>query len=93
MDVCVLPSLTESFCKARLDAFLCGVPVITTAVGFGREIIGEDGERGWIVTSSDAQALAAVLKRTTHLPKIGHLSAHAAGNTPSVSPWRSGQNH
>ena len=46
MDMCVLPSLTESFCKARLDAFLCGVPVITTGVGFGREIIGEDGERG-----------------------------------------------
>jgi glycosyltransferase involved in cell wall biosynthesis len=32
-DVCVLPSLSEGFCKARLDAMLCGVPVITTDVG------------------------------------------------------------
>jgi glycosyltransferase involved in cell wall biosynthesis len=62
-DVCVLPSLTESFCKARLDAMLCGVPVVTTEVGFGREIVGADGERGWIVPPGDDQALAAVLAR------------------------------
>jgi hypothetical protein len=47
MDLCVLPSLTESFCKARLDAMLCGVTVLTTPVGFGED--------------SDAEALAARL--------------------------------
>jgi glycosyltransferase involved in cell wall biosynthesis len=57
-DVCVLPSLSESFCKARLDAMLCGVPVITTPVGFGREIVAEDGERGWIVPAHDPSHLA-----------------------------------
>jgi glycosyltransferase involved in cell wall biosynthesis len=62
-DVCVLPSLTESFCKARLDAMLCGVPVITTEVGFGKEIVGQDGERGWLVKSGEAEAIAGALQR------------------------------
>lgn len=61
-DVCVLPSLTEGFPKARLDAMICGVPVVTTEVGFGREIVGGDGERGWLVPASDANALAGVLR-------------------------------
>lgn len=62
MDVCVLPSLTESFCKARLDAMLCGVPVLTTPVGFGRDIVGQDGQRGWIVPAADPRAIADVLQ-------------------------------
>jgi glycosyltransferase involved in cell wall biosynthesis len=62
-DVCVLPSLTEGFCKARLDAMLCGVPVITTDVGFGREIVGSDGERGWVVPPGDVPALVTALRR------------------------------
>lgn len=61
MDICVLPSLTESFGKARLDALLCGVPVITTNVGFANEIVGSDEERGWLVARSDARDLANTL--------------------------------
>jgi glycosyltransferase involved in cell wall biosynthesis len=68
-DVCVLPSLTESFCKARLDAMLCGLPVVTTPVGFGREIAGPDGERGWIVPAADAAALADALHRIATEPR------------------------
>jgi hypothetical protein len=62
-DVCVLPSLTESFCKARLDAMLCGVPTITTPVGFGAELVGGSGERGWLVPCADPGAIAAVVGR------------------------------
>ncbi len=73
-DLCVLPSLSESFCKARLDAMLCGVPVLTTEVGFGRMLIGQDGERGWIVPSGDgaavAAALAGILKSPSEWPAI-----------------------
>ncbi len=68
MDASVLPSLTEGFPKARLDAMLCGVPVITTDVGFGRETIGSDGERGWVVPTGDASALAAVVRRVVTEP-------------------------
>jgi glycosyltransferase involved in cell wall biosynthesis len=67
VDVCVLPSLTESFCKARLDAMLCGVPVITTPVGFGREIVG-DGERGWIVPAANSDALTQLIERILDQP-------------------------
>jgi glycosyltransferase involved in cell wall biosynthesis len=67
-DVCVLPSLTESFCKARLDAMLCGVPVVTTPVGFGEEIVGAGGERGWIVPAADPAALASTLTRIARDP-------------------------
>jgi glycosyltransferase involved in cell wall biosynthesis len=73
-DVCVLPSLSESYCKARLDAMLCGVPVITTQAGFGREIVGAEGERGWVVPCGDVSALAAaiqnVLDRAPDYPAI-----------------------
>lgn len=63
VDVCVLPSLTEGFCKARLDAMLCGVPVLTTDVGFGREIVGAAGERGWVVPPGDVAALGSAIRR------------------------------
>jgi glycosyltransferase involved in cell wall biosynthesis len=69
MDVCVLPSLTESFCKARLDAMLCGVPIVTTAVGFGRDIAGSDGERGWIVAAANVPALAETLMKIATEPR------------------------
>lgn len=68
-DVCVLPSLSESFCKARVDAMLCGTPVLTTEVGFGEELVGAGGDRGWIVKSGDAAALADTLARLVVEPR------------------------
>jgi len=68
-DVCVLPSLSESFCKARVDAMLCGTPVLTTEVGFGRELVGADSERGWLVTSGDPDALASALASLVDEPR------------------------
>lgn len=68
VDMAVLPSLTESFCKARLDAMLCGLPVITTETGFGREIIGEDGERGWLAKSGDPASLANAIRLALTAP-------------------------
>src|SRR2546430_12640880 len=63
-----LPSLSEGFCKARLDAMVCGVPVIATDVGFGREIVGSDGERGWVVPPGDVPTLVAALRRVVTEP-------------------------
>jgi glycosyltransferase involved in cell wall biosynthesis len=61
-DILVLPSLTEGFSKVRLEAMLCGVPVITTGAGFGRQVIGCDSERGWMVPVGDTEVLAVVLR-------------------------------
>jgi glycosyltransferase involved in cell wall biosynthesis len=68
-DICVLPSLTESFCKARIEAMLCGTPVLTTEAGFGRELVGSDGERGWLVTSGDAAELTEALANLVLEPR------------------------
>src|SRR5438132_1678214 len=67
-DVCLLPSLTEGYPKATLDAMACGVPVITSDVGFLREIVGSDGERGWVVPAGDVAALVAALRRVLTEP-------------------------
>lgn len=57
-DVFILPSLTEGFCKALLDAMLCGLPVITTPVGANASVVGAPGERGWLVPPANATSLA-----------------------------------
>lgn len=62
-DVCVQPSLSESFGKAWLDAMSWGLPVVTSQVGAARAAIGGDGVRGWLVRPGDADALAATLRR------------------------------
>jgi glycosyltransferase involved in cell wall biosynthesis len=62
-DVAVQPSLTEGMCKAWLDAFAHGVPVVASAVGSAVAVIGDAGERGWLVPPGDVGALAAALRR------------------------------
>lgn len=62
-DVCVQPSLTEGFSKAWLEALMCGLPVLTTDVGSARSIVGQDGERGWVVSPDNVPALVNALQR------------------------------
>jgi glycosyltransferase involved in cell wall biosynthesis len=68
-DVCVLPSLSESFCKARIESMLCGTPVLTTEVGLGRELVGPDGERGWLVASGNVKELAQAVETLVEEPR------------------------
>lgn len=62
-DFCVHPSLTEGYSKAWLDAFSQGLPVLATVAGAAKAVIGEDGERGWLVPPGDARALGDALRR------------------------------
>ncbi len=57
MDFCVQPSLTEGFSKAWLDAMLCGLPVLSSNVGAAESVIGNKGERGWLVQPGDSNEL------------------------------------
>ncbi|MEM7348367.1 MAG: glycosyltransferase [Chloroflexota bacterium] len=61
-DICVQPSLTEGFSKAWLDAMAHGLPVIASEVGAGRAVIGDQGERGWLLPPNDVPALTAMLR-------------------------------
>ncbi len=62
VDFCVQPSLTESLSKAWLDAMAHGLPVLATDVGAAGEVIGRQGERGWLVPPGDVRALAGRLR-------------------------------
>jgi N-acetyl-alpha-D-glucosaminyl L-malate synthase BshA len=57
-DVFVLPSETESFGLAALEAMACGVPVVASAVGGLAEVINH-GETGFLAPLGDVDGMAA----------------------------------
>jgi N-acetyl-alpha-D-glucosaminyl L-malate synthase BshA len=56
-DVFLLPSETESFGLAALEALSCGVPVVASRAGGLPEVIG-DGETGFLAPVGDVAAMA-----------------------------------
>ncbi len=56
-EICVLPSLYESFGMVALESMACGTPVIASKVGGLNDII-KDGETGYLVTEGNPTALA-----------------------------------
>lgn len=61
-DVFLLPSETESFGLAALEAMACGVPVVASDVGGLPEVIGR-GEGGHLVPCGDIDGMAAAVLR------------------------------
>jgi D-inositol-3-phosphate glycosyltransferase len=61
-EVCVMPSLYESFGMVALEAMACGTPVIASRVG-GLTYTVRDGETGFLVPERDPTALAARLEQ------------------------------
>ncbi|WP_348263614.1 glycosyltransferase family 4 protein [Telmatobacter sp. DSM 110680] len=60
-DIFAMPSLTEGFPMAALEAMAQGLPVVATNVGGLPELV-EDGGTGILVPPSDAEALANGLR-------------------------------
>jgi len=60
LDVFVMPSLSEGWGLAALEAMARGIPVVASRTG-GLERIVADGETGWLVPPGDSKALAAAL--------------------------------
>jgi N-acetyl-alpha-D-glucosaminyl L-malate synthase BshA len=56
-DLLLLPSLTESFGLAALEAMACEVPVIATRVGGIPEVI-EDGATGYLFSVGDLEGMS-----------------------------------
>jgi glycosyltransferase involved in cell wall biosynthesis len=57
-DLFLLPSETESFGLAALEALACKVPVIATDVGGLPEVVRE-GENGFLLPVGDVDGMAA----------------------------------
>jgi D-inositol-3-phosphate glycosyltransferase len=81
-DVCVVPSLTESFGLVALEAQALGTPVIAASVGGLREVV-EDGVTGFLVEGHDpadyAQAMAAILEDPLRRNEMGEEARRRAG--------------
>jgi glycosyltransferase involved in cell wall biosynthesis len=57
MDILVLPSISESFGVAAVEAAACGLPVIASDTGGLPEVV-VDGETGFLVPPEKPQAIA-----------------------------------
>lgn len=76
-DVFVMPSLREGSPRAVVEAMLCHVPVIASAVGGVPELIA-DGATGLLVPPAHAAALADAVARLKESASLRRELAHAA---------------
>jgi UDP-glucose:(heptosyl)LPS alpha-1,3-glucosyltransferase len=61
-DVVAVPSLYEPFGNFHLEALASGVPVLTSIVSGGAEVV-EPGSNGMVVAPNDCRGIAAALDR------------------------------
>jgi L-malate glycosyltransferase len=76
-DLFLLPSETESFGLAALEAMACGVPVVASDVGGLPEVIGAD-EAGFLRPVGDVEGMAACARRLLDDPALRRRTAAAA---------------
>jgi N-acetyl-alpha-D-glucosaminyl L-malate synthase BshA len=81
-DLFLLPSETESFGLAALEALSCEVPVVSTRVGGLPEVV-IDGENGYLLPVGDVDAMAAAALRLLQDPEL-HRKFAAAGRRLAV---------
>lgn len=76
IDLFVLPSITEGFSIAAIEAMAASKPVIATRCGGPEEIV-IDGETGFLVSPKDPEALAngilSLLRNRSLAKKMGEL--------------------
>lgn len=84
IDIFVMPSLWEGLSLAMLEAMAAGLPMIATAVGGTREVIGENNTYGIVVPPADAEALALAIERLLMNPALARSMAESgAGHVRS----------
>ena len=62
-EISVVPSLYEGFGLPAAEAMSCKLPVVATRGGALPEVVGQNGESGFLVPPADPDALAAAIKR------------------------------
>ena len=68
MDIFVLPSLSEAFSNALMEAMACGCCVVASNVGGNPELAG-DPQRGALFEAANPVSLANVLRELISAPK------------------------
>jgi glycosyltransferase involved in cell wall biosynthesis len=69
IDVFVLPSLSETFSNAALEAMAMGKVVILSDTGGAREMV-QDGETGYIYKQGDIEYLASIIEKLAREPLL-----------------------
>ena len=77
VDVCLVPSHSESFGLVALEAAACGTPVVAAGVG-GLVSLVDDGVTGFLVDSRDPADFAAPIARLLADPAAAHSMGIAA---------------
>jgi D-inositol-3-phosphate glycosyltransferase len=85
-DVCVVPSLTESFGLVALEAQAHGTPVVAAAVGGLTEIV-EDEVTGLLVRGRDPRAYALALARLLRDADLRRRMGEEAQRRASRFTW------
>jgi D-inositol-3-phosphate glycosyltransferase len=85
-DVCVMPSLYESFGLVALEAMACGTPVVASRVG-GLPYVVRDGETGLLVPDKDPAALAEGLRRVLTQPALQQSLGQRAHQVAQGYTW------
>jgi len=86
-DVCVMPSLYESFGLVALEAMACGTPVVASRVG-GLPYLVQDGVTGLLVPDNDPPALADRLQRILHEPGLAASLGEQARQVAQGYSWQ-----
>ncbi|HEY6343984.1 MAG TPA: glycosyltransferase family 4 protein [Bryobacteraceae bacterium] len=68
LDLFIMPSRSEGWGLAAVEALARGIPVLASKTGGLAEIV-EAGETGWLVPPGDAQALAEAIAHAESDPK------------------------
>lgn len=84
-----LPTVSEAFCKAVVEALACGLPVVTTAVGVLPRLVGN--RCGVLLEQRTPEQLAAAIRHCLSDParyRQMSINATAAARRYSLERWR-----
>jgi glycosyltransferase involved in cell wall biosynthesis len=70
IDVCLVTSRDEGGPRAVLEAMATGVPLVSTRVGQGADLV-RDGENGWLVDVEDVEGLTEATVRVAAASEAG----------------------